>query len=459
MIGWLVDSFVWTGALIAAVLLLRRPVARHFGPQVAYALWALPLLRLFLPPVILPAAMAPSPEVARAGTQAFGLLGEPASQGSAWLLGAVLALWLGGALLFLALRLRDYRAMRRTVLRDARPMGEAGDVRLVETPAVSSPVAFGLRDKVVALPPGFMVQADLAARDMAIEHELAHHRGHDLWANACAQLLLAFHWFNPLAWAGWYAMRSDQEAACDARVLAGRGRADRASYGQLIAECAAGGRLGQRLAMVAAIACPVLGEKSIIHRLRSLARGEVSSRRHRLGLAAIGAAAMLALPLTASLRYAPPPPSASMELAVREVVDAPALLAVAEAGPSQSPVPPRSGRPDAASREPNGPAVPREAPPVSPSQGDDFAILAHSSGESAQVHLVGWHEEAAYSLAGELVMVRASILIVSVPHDAAVPAVAAEPLSGAETASLGAAVAHDSITAEPTTRAETPRTI
>ncbi|MFC3097631.1 M56 family metallopeptidase [Alteraurantiacibacter palmitatis] len=459
MIGWLVDSFVWTGALIAAVLLLRRPVARHFGPQVAYALWALPLLRLFLPPVILPASMAPSPEVARGGTQGFGLLGEPASQGSAWLLGAVLALWLGGALLFLALRLRDYRAMRRTVLRDARPMGEAGDVRLVETPAVSSPVAFGLRDKVVALPPGFMAQADLAARDMAIEHELAHHRGRDLWANAAAQLLLGFHWFNPLAWAGWYAMRSDQEAACDARVLAGRGRADRASYGQLIAECAAGGRLGQRLTMVAAIACPVLGEKSIIHRLRSLTRGEVSSRRHRLGLAVIGGAALLALPLTASLRYASPPPSAALERADRAGVGAPAVVAVAEVDEPQSPAPPRIERPDVASRSPDWPALPRDALAASPSQADDTAIFPLSDGERAHVHLVGWHEEAAYSLAGELVMVRASILIVAVPHDAAAHAFGEAPLSVAEAASLGAAVAHESVKAEPATPAEVPRTI
>ena len=45
MIAWLTDTLLYTGALIALVLVLRRPVARHFGAQMSYALWALPLLR------------------------------------------------------------------------------------------------------------------------------------------------------------------------------------------------------------------------------------------------------------------------------------------------------------------------------------------------------------------------------------------------------------------------------
>lgn len=60
--SFLVDTFLYTGALIALVLLIRRPVSRHFGPQLAYALWALPLLRFVMPPLVLPAWMAPAME-------------------------------------------------------------------------------------------------------------------------------------------------------------------------------------------------------------------------------------------------------------------------------------------------------------------------------------------------------------------------------------------------------------
>ena len=56
---WLLDTMLATGVLIAAVLVLRRPVAKLFGPGMAYALWALPLLRLALPPLLLPARQEP----------------------------------------------------------------------------------------------------------------------------------------------------------------------------------------------------------------------------------------------------------------------------------------------------------------------------------------------------------------------------------------------------------------
>ena len=38
---------------------LRGAVARRFGAQTVYRLWALPLVRLVLPPIVLPAWLAP----------------------------------------------------------------------------------------------------------------------------------------------------------------------------------------------------------------------------------------------------------------------------------------------------------------------------------------------------------------------------------------------------------------
>jgi bla regulator protein BlaR1 len=52
------------------------------------------------------------------------------------------------------------------------------------------------------------------------------------------------------------------------------------------------------------MACPVLGEKSIIHRLRCLTMSDVSSTRRKAGLAVIAGGALVALPLTASVSYA-----------------------------------------------------------------------------------------------------------------------------------------------------------
>ena len=348
MQGYLFDTLVWTAALIALVLLLRRPVARHFGTQAAYALWLLPFLRLLLPPITLPAWLAPAPAEPDIATEMFILTGDPAALALEagpvpiaqpattsidWAT-LLLTVWLVGAALFLVRRFQLYFRMRRDMLADASPVGEAGEVRLVETPAATSPVAFGVLDKVVALPPGFMAWHDRAARDLALEHELAHHRGHDLLANFATQPLFALHWFNPLAWAGWRAMRRDQEAACDARVVARRAREERATYAEVIAGFAA----GPNVALAAPMACPVLGEKSIIHRLRSLNMSDISPRRRIAGRAML-AAGVLALPLTASISYAesvvaPEPPAAPSPVVAPLPPTAPVPPNVAAAPPA-----------------------------------------------------------------------------------------------------------------------------
>lgn len=351
---WLIETFLYTGALIALVLVLRRPVARYFGPGIAYALWALPGLRFIMPPILLPASMAPAEEAAQ-----IAAAGVPAGAGMmAGVMEFAGPVWLLGAAVFLAWRACGYVRMRRSILAGARGAGESGNVRLVETAGVTAPVAFGIVDKVIAVPPGFMAQDQRmtqdrrAARDLAIAHELAHHRGHDLLINILAQPVLALHWFNPLAWQGWRALRKDQEAACDARVMAGRERAERVAYAHVIAGFAAGDRLGNGLALAAPMACPVLGEKSIIHRLRSLSMGEVSQPRRRLGITMLAAGA-LAVPATASVGY--------ME---RDVRAAPPLAAASQ----NRAVPPSPAiTPPEANKEPQTIAPPSTPIPLAPS--------------------------------------------------------------------------------------------
>ncbi|MFO6447497.1 M56 family metallopeptidase [Erythrobacter sp. NE805] len=335
----LTDTLVWTGALIGGVLLLRRPVSRHFGPEAAYVLWALPLLRLVLPPVTLPAWMAPeaaAPVAAAAAPAAETLVAAPvtepvllhaaavtapaeaaapqagfdllASLAALLWLDLLLLVWLAGAAVTLWRRFAAYFALRDALLVEGREVGRAkgrlGRIRLVETPATHAPLAMGVLDPVIALPPGFMALHDRAARDLALAHELAHHRGGDLLVNVLVQPLFALHWWNPLGRYGWLALRRDQEAACDARVMARRQPAERAAYAALIARfAAASGGAVTDAALTAPMACPVLGEKSIIHRLRSLKMSDLSSRRRWAGRALLGAG-LLALPLTASISYA-----------------------------------------------------------------------------------------------------------------------------------------------------------
>ena len=317
---FLFDTLLWTGALVALVMLLRRPVAKHFGAGAAYALWFLPLARLLTPPFTLPGWMRPVSETVAAGDQAFAMqagnmampVAEPGMAAPTVLaqsaapvdfLTPLLLLWLGGALVMLVRRFWLYFALRRELLADARPVGEVGSIRLIETPAISGPMAFGVIDRVIALPSGFMASREREARDLAIAHELAHHRGGDLIANMLVQPLFAIHWFNPLGHLGWTALRRDQEAWCDARVVAARSQEERATYASVIADFARLPAIAPRPALAAPMACPVLGDKSIIHRLRSLSMSDISPRRRLLGRSAL-VAAFLAVPLTASIAYA-----------------------------------------------------------------------------------------------------------------------------------------------------------
>ncbi|MEE4154949.1 MAG: M56 family metallopeptidase [Erythrobacter sp.] len=327
MIGWLIETLVWTAVLIALALLVRRPVARLFGPQFAYALWAIPALRLVLPPIELPAWMGASdPEpmpatLAGSAPDMLHLAGAEAPMAAsaqpladapadtaialdpALILAALLAIWLAGALGFLGLRFSAYFRLRDELLEGAREVGRhrlrCGEVRLLETTAIEAPLAFGVIDKVIALPQGFLAQPDRTARDLALAHEFAHHEGRDLLVNVLVQPLFALHWWSPLGHYGWLALRRDQEAACDARVIAARPPEMREAYAHLIASFAA----GPKIALAAPMACPVLGEKSIIHRLRSLSMSQTSTTRRRTGRM-LFAAAILALPLTATISYA-----------------------------------------------------------------------------------------------------------------------------------------------------------
>ncbi|EJL23776.1 M56 family metallopeptidase [Novosphingobium sp. AP12] len=379
MIEWLTDTLFATGALMALVLVLRRPVARWFGPGAAYALWLLPMIRLVLPPLALPRGLLPKiefavepltaaaagsqiaapAEMAASATAAADFTAIPAAELPAALplepglleqvpwTTVALAAWLGGAVLFLVWRTVTYRWMRRDLLAGSRLVAHSGTVRIVETPAINAPLAFGVRDKVIALPMGFLADVDSETSDFAIAHEMEHHAGGDLLALIAMQPLFALHWFNPIGWAGWRAVRGDQEAACDARVMAGRSRAERASYGRLIASLAGGTRLG----LAAPMAGPLSGDKPIIHRLKALARKDVTPAR-RLLARSLFAMAIVTVPATATVSYA------AMDEADAADAETPVLPA--------PPVPAAEAELPGASEAPEAPDAPEESEDTAP---------------------------------------------------------------------------------------------
>ena len=274
-----VQTVLAVSVLIALVLVARKPVAKHFGAGVAYALWALPLARLVLPPLQIPVSLMPllglprsapsdaaaepagalaitaAPEavlpVLAASSPAPAALPAPPLADSAIAGGLVpshsladilsdvlvpglFLVWAGGALFAFGLSLWRQHVFMQTVKREAMNVSPrlqrisqqvGAQVGLKRLPVIASsfissgPLVTGLARPVVLLPAWFEMDYDDTQQRAALAHELTHVRRGDLWALLLAEVFIACMWFNPLAYYAHRAFRTDQEAACDADVL------------------------------------------------------------------------------------------------------------------------------------------------------------------------------------------------------------------------------------------------
>lgn len=341
------DTMLTTALLVLAVLIIRKPFARHFGPRLAYTLWLVPALRLVLPPLpfadtapaAIPVAAASTAEtVYLVPADALAQTSAPSAAAAAWsfadALPWVFGLWALGFVAMLAGAAISHRRFRRAVLDDAVRLEPLGNIRLIMTDAVDGPVAFGLWRRFVAVPQDFFARYLAEERALAIDHELAHHRHGDLWANAAALLLLASQWFNPFAWRAIRAFRFDQEAACDARVLTmadGAPREQRtAHYATAIAKAAVGSRLS--------LAAPMAVHDNLRERLTMLMQQDISKKRGLVGRLLVGGATLAVLATTATLVpagiasastqesdiAAPPPPAPPTAPEAPQLSEAPA---------------------------------------------------------------------------------------------------------------------------------------
>lgn len=235
--SWLAGNLLVASLLIAAVLLLRRPVARLFGPRAAYALWLAPVLRLIAPPLPdYPIAQG----IAGAETVNWMLVsGERAAAASAqspWLWW----LWGAGAAAMLAAHLINHRRFLARALAEGRPF-DAADVphEIIATSAVEGPVATGLIRQLILVPRDFAQRFTPEQRHFALWHEQLHHARGDLWAVMAGLVTASALWFNPLTYFALGAFRRDMEAACDAALIARAGRSAAPAYAETIVRCAA----------------------------------------------------------------------------------------------------------------------------------------------------------------------------------------------------------------------------
>ena len=238
---WLADTTIAVSILIALVLLVRKPFAKVFGARAAYILWLAPLFRLFLPQLnILPApaadTVAAQPVITIWAAETAGLASTSAPLN---LFGFAIAIgvfiWAIVAIAWFGFRLDQQRTFTRLLLASSAPANDVLTARaqnIAATYGIKSrlrlriseenhgPAVVGLLRPVIVLPANFEQDYTAEEQRLALAHEIAHLARGDMAAMFAANALLAAQWPNPLAHLAARAFRLDQEAACDAFVLA-----------------------------------------------------------------------------------------------------------------------------------------------------------------------------------------------------------------------------------------------
>jgi len=296
IIAWGGATLLASALLMLLVLIVRAPVCRWLDPRLGYALWALPAVRMLLPP--LPAAMVGplslggnladkasvmlvGPNVASAAsdmpqTSLFGLVS--------------VAIWFTGAvMLFAVYAVRHYLYCRHLGTQGT-ALGRIGAIHIIAA-EVEGPLAFGIFRRFIAVPHSFERDYRPRERELALAHEIAHHRRGDLVANWVSLAVLAAHWWNPIAWIAIRAFREDQEMAADAHVLADREPGLRALYAQILAKSAGVGALP---------ACNFNARSNLKGRIMMIRQGQRSRGTIAIGGAALALSASAALAATAA---------------------------------------------------------------------------------------------------------------------------------------------------------------
>jgi beta-lactamase regulating signal transducer with metallopeptidase domain len=280
----LASAFNWTWktsleatVLISLVLLVQFAFAKVLSPRWRYGLGLLILLRLVLPAApasplsifnlgnhrseqaeiaapsttirtVAPAFFSTAPALADSEPMPVQPVSPPhvgkinVREIAAWL-------WLAGFAVMLA---RVAWQQRHFVRRLGRwePVSEPRVLELVErcraqlgvrrniavlaATGLHTPALFGIARPRLLLPVETADHLDERELRHVLLHELIHLQRGDLLVNWVMILLRAAHWFNPAVWFAFRRLRTEQELACDAAVMARLAADERRDYGRTL---------------------------------------------------------------------------------------------------------------------------------------------------------------------------------------------------------------------------------
>lgn len=308
-------SLIIKSALVMVVSLVVVSLLERTGPAIRSLVLSLVFLSLLAMPVLI--VVTPSLQVpvggwltssfdATSSSGGFSPVGsaqpsqEPALGMS--LIGGAVAVWLVGVVVLLGRLVIGHIIMRGLIRRGeiARSpeisrmvehlslrLNLSQSVRVLFSDRLSTPVAAGLWRHTVVLP-AYARDWSADAMEMALTHELAHIRRHDLLWSLIASVAAAIYWFNPLVWVCRRWLVREAERACDDFVVVGGASAR--SYAEMLLNIARG-ISGKRL--VAPLGVHMTRKSELEGRLMSI----LSERTRTTGvrLAGIVVAALVTL--------------------------------------------------------------------------------------------------------------------------------------------------------------------
>ncbi|WP_425408901.1 M56 family metallopeptidase [Hyphococcus sp.] len=243
ILRWLGETSLAVSLLTLLVLVIRKPFAKTFGARAAYALWLAPAARLFMPELkLLPAPAqgafewAVAPLTAEPFASSGAVAASPAGYDIVSIAAATaLVIWALVAFAWFNIKLETQAkfvdAMKAKSTPAANTLAATGDhiastFGLKQAPKIriaddeTGPCVAGLLRPVIFLPAAFETGFTERERHLALAHEIAHVARRDMLAMIAALAVQSLQWPNPLAHYAFRKFRVDQEAACDAYVLA-----------------------------------------------------------------------------------------------------------------------------------------------------------------------------------------------------------------------------------------------
>jgi HEAT repeat protein/beta-lactamase regulating signal transducer with metallopeptidase domain len=203
-------------------------------------------------------------------------------------------------------------------------------VRLIRSRWTEMPMTWGVLRPIVLLPEN----ADdwpLERREAVLTHELAHVARKDVLTLAVAQIAVALHWFNPLAWIALREVRAEAEKCCDDWVLRGGMRAS--TYAAHLLEMV---RVVGRARVPAALALPMAQRSTFEGRLLAILEPGVERGQVRRGQAALTAVGILGLVVVLGAMGPAAPRGAAAAHTAGGSWDTPSLLGAAPAATGEA---------------------------------------------------------------------------------------------------------------------------